>query len=99
MLQLLQCVLRSRIDISVAGVAVDEEVRLAGMAIGGGGIVLPSEIGVECNPKRRCCTGPIATAMGPSALIRAWLPRAQEGAAAAVTGRGGPNRACSEVGG
>jgi hypothetical protein len=37
MLQLLQCVLRSRIDISVAGVAVDEEVRLAGMAIRGDG--------------------------------------------------------------
>jgi hypothetical protein len=45
MLQLLQCVLRSRIDISVPGVAVDEEVRLAGMAIKGDGTVLPRKSG------------------------------------------------------
>jgi hypothetical protein len=45
MLQLLQCVLRSRIDISVPGVAVEEEVRLAGMAIKGDGTVLPRKSG------------------------------------------------------
>jgi hypothetical protein len=61
MLQLLQCVLRSRIDISVPGVAVDEEVRLAGMAIKGDGTVLPRKSGSSVIRNGDACTGPFAT--------------------------------------